>query len=245
LREVVMLSKLDHPNIVKVQDAFQDDVSLLIVMEMCVGGPLITHLRPINFHEDSLRAIASKILGAISHCHVNGIVHRDIKLDNIVYAHLEDDSELKLIDFGFACFFGKTMGRRLGTMSYMAPELLNGERDPLYGFEVDMWSFGVTMFYLMTGKRPFHDSDEQIKMQKIQAGAPVYNPKIWSRFSADAKDFVQKLLCRNPYTRLTAHQALKHPWIVASSSRKSLDEQHRLRRATSSMRYKNIPQITN
>ena len=169
-----------------------------------------------GYSEDIAAGIVEKMLRAIRYCHINGVVHRDIKLDNFIYATEGEDAELKLIDFGFACKVSpghEAMCERLGTLSYMAPELLSATAKNAYNSAVDVWSLGVVTFLLLSGKRPFHDTDRKRKMWLIKHSPLVFEGEVWQRVSSEARDFVASLLQKDPSTRPSPRDALAHPWL--------------------------------
>ena len=191
-------------------------------MELCTGGSLCDriNLHPSGFSEKCAATLAEKMCSAINYCHAHSVIHRDIKLDNFVYESDREDAELKLIDFGFAFEVqpGKRedMYERLGTLSYMAPELVGPKRQ-VYDSSVDMWAIGVTTYAMLCGRKPFrHEDRAKRKLQILNDEVPVDG----SRFrgvSEGAKDFVRKLMTKDPRSRMNGKTASQHPWIVMVS----------------------------
>jgi len=222
-REINAMRRLDHPNIVRLFETYEDDMSGVIVMvlELCSGGELVNkltaqpHNQGLSEHESAL--LVHKMLSALRHCHEHDVVHRDIKLDNFVYESEEAEAELKLIDFGLSHVAqpGKVkdemMKGRVGTLSYMAPEVLL--RRP-YTAACDMWSLGVVAFILLSGRRPFHSRERQEKIERILHTEPNYGSSAWAPISDVAKDFVRRLLVKDPTHRMSAEQGMAHEWIV-------------------------------
>lgn len=138
-------------------------------------------------------------------------VFRDLKPENLLMVSVDDDAELKIVDFGFAAHVrGMSLSKQCGTPGYVAPEILENK---LHGTPVDMWSFGVILFILLAGYPPFYDSDQKNLYRKIKSAAYEFHPKYWSTISDEAKDLINKLLVVNPLRRYTADQALAHPWL--------------------------------
>jgi len=219
-REIDVQKSLDHPNIVRLFEYFEDPHQHLIhiIMELCTGGALVSRMK-IHRHgytEDAARKLVSKMLSAVLYCHQHGVVHRDIKLDNFIYEHEGEDSELKLIDFGFAheCVngVGEGMWEQIGTPSYMAPELWS-DHEKEYNSSVDMWAIGVVTFMLLSGKRPFHHHDRERKAMMIKHDKLSFHSQEWDYVSGEARDFISALMQKEPSRRLSASQALSHPWM--------------------------------
>ena len=217
--EIEIQRKLEHPNIVRIYEVFEDDwdAEMHLVMEMCEQC-LMSHLlqSPDGHDEARVATMVSQMLSAILFCHRSGVVHRDIKLQNFMYASPAADAELKLIDFGFACEVrrgdAEQMSERLGTPSYMAPELC-GPPPLCYDSKVDMWATGVVTYQLLCGDRPFHHESKEELRRRIREDEVRYAWGPWRTITDDAKDFCQKLLRRDATTRLSASAALEHKWI--------------------------------
>lgn len=146
------------------------------------------------------------------HLHAKNIAHRDLKPENLLLKSMKDDHELKVADFGFAAHTANnSLATQCGTPNYVAPEILENRQ---YGCAVDMWSVGVLTFVLLGGYPPFHDDNEAKLFERIKCAQFNFDPQYWDVVSADAKDFIRKLLNNNPGVRLTAEQAILHPWLV-------------------------------
>jgi len=238
LRQEISVQKmLDHPNIVKVFETFEDPrrQELHIIMEMCTGGALVSRMKTHRhgYGEKAAATLLEKALSATMYCHKHGVVHRDIKLDNFIYENEAEDAELKLIDFGFASFVApgkESMWDQIGTPSYMAPELWS-ERQKEYDSSVDMWALGVVAYMLLSGKRPFHHQDRKEKARMICHDPLRFPSPDWDRISDAAKDFCSKLMQKNPKDRMPASDAVHHPWIKQQSDlHAGLDAAHELER---------------
>jgi len=222
-KEIELQKKLDHPNICKVIESFEDRKGgrMYIVMELCTGGSLVSRMKAhrYGYGEQAAATRIEKMLSAVLYCHHHGIVHRDIKLDNMMYEDEREDAELKLTDFGFARAVRpglETMHEQLGTPSYMSPELWAEHRAP-YDSSVDMWAIGVVAYMLLSGQRPFHSTDQKEKARMIREDPLQFPPRYWAHISAEAQDFCRILMQKDPAKRLSASEAVKHPWITHRS----------------------------
>jgi calcium-dependent protein kinase len=185
----------------------------------------------------------SQVLQSLHYLHSQGVVHRDLKLENFLYSSKEG-SHLKLIDFGFSKFFSRTGGRKrmnstCGTLSYLAPEVLTGD---YCGSTCDMWSAGVIAFVLLSGSMPFHGSQE-VKVKSIYHGKYHMNPETWNPLSKQAKEFTQGLLNTNATDRLTAKSALAHPWLqeICKDRQPLIKDPHHIVDSLSS--WKSLPKL--
>ena len=219
-REVTILQKLDHPNIIKFYEIYQDVKYLYIVMEYCAGGELLDRIiRKKHLTEAETCLIMFKILSAINYMHKNKIVHRDLKPENVLFQDYSDDSELKIIDFGLSNIVKneqKNLGEesvrlhtRVGTPHYVAPEVLRGN----YTYACDIWSLGVMMYLLISGNPPFISETEVGLFKKIEKGLVDFKGKEWTGVTVQAKDLILKMIKVNPKKRITSDQALNHAWF--------------------------------
>lgn len=220
-QEISIMKRLDHPNIVKVYETYEEANAFHVVMELCVGGQLVSRLKQARhgFGEAQVARLMTKMIGAILYCHEQGVCHRDVKLDNFVYESDAEDAELKLIDFGLSHVLvhnDERMRDRVGTLTYMAPEVLNGSRSSGgggYTTACDMWSLGVVAYMLLSGRRPFHHQDREEKKRLVREGRASFEHEAWQSVSPAAKAFVMSLLQKDPKLRATARQALANPWM--------------------------------
>lgn len=221
--EIAVQRRLDHPNICRIFESFEDleNREVHIIMELCTGGSLVSRMasRHRNGYSENMAAtMLEKMLSAVLYCHHHGIVHRDIKLDNFIFGDETEQAELKLIDFGFACEVKEgreAMKDQLGTPSYMAPELWSSS--PTYNSSVDMWALGVVAYMLLSGRRPFHHQDRHEKARMIKTAPLKFEARVWDEISQDGKDFCSALMQKKPGDRLSASEALEHPWIKRKS----------------------------
>mmetsp|Transcript_6765 Transcript_6765/g.14792 ORF Transcript_6765/g.14792 Transcript_6765/m.14792 type:complete len:721 (+) Transcript_6765:285-2447(+) len=231
-QEFELQRSLDHPNIVRVYESFEEasPPCVRVVLELCTGSALIDEVlrTPDGLDEQRVARVAACLLSAIFYMHQRGVVHRDIKPENVMFESCDADSEPKLIDFGLACRVLKCepMTERVGTLSYMAPELLvsgtHRRAAAAYDSSVDLWSLGATLYTLLCGRRPFEGDGHRTLAETRQAivEAPLsFDGSRWQAVSSDAIDLLKQLMCKRPAERLSASQALKHPWIVAVQRR--------------------------
>ena len=210
--EVNILSNLDHPNIVKYFGAFEDKYYVHIVMEYLKGYDLykiISLKKYTGFDEKDMCEIIQQLLKALSFIHSQNIIHRDIKPENILFANKRDYSTLKLIDFGLATTSSKDT-KSVGTPYYMSPETIEGHS---YA-RSDIWSVGVIVYLMLTGKYPFQGEKGEKLFKKIENDEIDMKPLIESQCSQEAIDFIQKCLKKNYLERMTTAECLEHPWIT-------------------------------
>ena len=212
ITEVEMLRMLDHPNIIKIYETFEDQNAYHIVMELCKGKELLLYLSEKGFFEEKIASeVFLKILSVVNYMHKHGVCHRDLKLENFVGINNENETDVKLIDFGLSKKFGKNkvMETVVGTLYYVAPEVLAGN----YGEKCDLWSCGVVLYMILSGKMPFNGWDNEDLLNQIRTMKIEFKGKQWENVSEAAKDLCFKLLERDVATRLSAEQALQHPWL--------------------------------
>ena len=213
--EVETMSLLHHPNIVHLEEVFQDEENLWIVMDYVPGGELQKALKNVTrFDEPSARRMAINLLMATDYIHDKGIVHRDLKPANCLLSE-EGDMSLQIADFGFAVMVlgqDSCLTSFCGTTAFMAPEII---LDINYGKPVDMWAIGVILFLLLSGDYPFDPSDGDQLNEAIVRGRYSFSNPVWKGVSTGAKDLISKLLVVDPSRRLTARDALKHFWVRA------------------------------
>jgi len=210
--EINILKRLDHPNIVKGYDSFNwGKKNVAIVMEHCEGGDLYSRT---PYSERDASKIVSQILSAVHYMHSKGIMHRDIKYENILFEKTTHDSKIKIIDFGLSKI--KKENNELnndmaGTLYSMAPEVLEGG----HSFEADMWSIGVVTFMLLSNKFPFGRRKWRLVIQRIKKCDYSFNYHSWRHVSNQGREFVSSLIKLDPNERLDAWQALYSPWLQA------------------------------
>lgn len=231
-REVRLLRDLRHPGIVRLVDAYEDETYVHIVTDLCEGGELFDRIadriadRAAGrddrgggsapcLAEDEAARILRQVLVSVSYLHCRGVVHRDIKPENLLFATAAAGSPVTLVDFGLA---RRRAGRRgvmrarVGTPYYMAPEILR-RRHAGYDELCDMWSLGIVAYVMLCGYPPFNGHTDSEVFAAIRRGRCRFAKDDWSGVSREGKDFVRRLLRREPGSRMTAAQALEHPWI--------------------------------
>ncbi|XP_047332560.1 CDPK-related kinase 5-like [Impatiens glandulifera] len=213
-REVKILRSLTgHKNLVQFYDAFEDYNNVYIVMELCKGGELLDKIlaRGGKYSEDEAKVVMVQILNFVAFCHLQGVAHRDLKPENFLYTSKYDNSQLKAIDFGLSDFVkpDERLNDIVGSACYVAPEVLQRS----YGTEADVWSVGVIAYILLSGRRPFWARTESGIFQAVLKAIPTFDESPWPTLSPEAKDFVKLTLNKDPRKRMSAAQALSHPWI--------------------------------
>lgn len=209
--EVEVYLKLDHPNICKLLEVFEDETAIHLVMELCSGKELYERLAQLRrYTEHDAADVTIQMLEAINYCHAHNICHRDIKLENWVYANPSVDAPLKLIDWGMSRIYtGVPMTQVHGTVYYVAPEVLAGNYDK----KCDVWSIGVIVYMLLSGSPPFGGQHDHEIIHKIRTAEVSFEGPRWAGISQGAKDFVLFLLNRDPSKRPDAQQAMGHEWL--------------------------------
>jgi len=215
--EINILKEIDHPNIVKMYEFFEDEKRYYLVTEICKGGELFDEiLQRGKFSERDGAVLMKQVLSCINYCHQNNIVHRDLKPENILLEQNKEFDAIKIIDFGTSLVYdpNKNLDEKLGTPYYIAPEVLNKN----YNSKCDIWSCGVISYILLSGMPPFNGQSDQEIMKKVRAGSFSFDDKVWNNISDNCKDFITKLLTYKQEERPTASDALQHPWIVELST---------------------------
>ena len=214
--EIQILIKLDHPNIIKLYEIYENDNYIYLVMELCTGGELFDRIiqkteQGKQFTEKEVANIFQQMMSAINYCHSNKIVHRDLKPENLLLATQDENSPIKVIDFGMSRIFNnkQAMFDKVGTAYYISPEVLDG----FYDEKCDIWSAGVILYILLCGYPPFNGNDDDEIFESIKKRKFVFPDAEWANISKEAKDLINKMLSE-PLTRLTAEQVLGHPWLV-------------------------------
>ena len=220
--EIEILKNLDHPDIVRIIESFNTKNSYILITEYCEGGELFDQVKN-QLSETQIAVIFKQVLSGLAYLHSNTIVHRDLKLENILIHEIEkskttgeDLFNIKIIDFGTARIFDKKRNPQsiVGSSYYIAPEVLRQK----YNKECDLWSVGVILYMFIVGHAPFDGCDDDEITTNIQRGVYRKNDRRWIKASKEVKDLIQKLLTYRPSQRLTAIQALNHPWFKITDS---------------------------
>ena len=214
--EIEILKICQHPNILKLYDVIENHEKLYIITELIEGPELYTYLEKENFDIDEITVnnIIKKLTSALFYLNIFGIVHRDIKPENILLSNNSLSYNIKLIDFGLGIILGpnEKSEQPFGTISYVAPEVLSGDK---YDKSVDIWCIGILSYLMLVGKLPYDDPDDnenEIARQTINDPPPFIEDK-WNIISDEAKDFVKRCLEKDPKKRINIKEMLKHKWL--------------------------------
>ena len=218
------LAQVHHENIIGLLFTYVTPKKVFIVTELASGGELLERVVEIgNFSESDARSVIYQVLKGMEYLHSKNIVHRDLKLENILLSDKSASAVVKIADFGLARFFADDSQLRTicGSPLYVAPEILDiGANMETYTPAVDMWSIGVMLYILLSGNSPFENEDEQCLFQMIRLGEYSMDEHIWDHVSDEAKDCVRRLLTVNTGVRMTVTQALEHPWVLGLTKSK-------------------------
>jgi calcium-dependent protein kinase len=229
-REIELLEELKHASIIKLVDVFEEEKYYHLVTDLCFGGELYDKIAdrvsagcsdlerfPACFSEHEAAHVLKEILLGVEYMHRQGVVHRDIKPENILFKSKEVDSPIMIIDFGLARKFDPYlhgfMSTLAGTLDYIAPEVLQQK----YSASCDLWSIGVIAYILLHGSFPFRTPDNICTA--IPEDIYIF-PLFWKNASCAARNFIQKLLEVDATKRMSAEEALQHPWLLANANRK-------------------------
>ncbi|XP_073478255.1 calcium/calmodulin-dependent protein kinase type II subunit beta isoform X29 [Aquarana catesbeiana] len=218
-REARICRLLKHPNIVRLHDSISEEGFHYLIFDLVTGGELFEDIVAREYYSEADAShCIQQILEAVLHCHQMGVVHRDLKPENLLLASKCKGAAVKLADFGLAievqgeqqAWFGFA-----GTPGYLSPEVLRKEA---YGKPVDIWACGVILYILLVGYPPFWDEDQHKLYQQIKAGAYDFPSPEWDTVTPEAKNLINQMLTINPGKRISAHEALKHPWVCQRST---------------------------
>jgi len=227
--EIKILAMVDHPNIVRLFEVIEDDKYFNLFQELCTGGELSRKIQTTQLKEKEIARIFNEIMSAVAYCHEKGIAHRDLKLENILFASESPDSPVKIIDFGFSVLLGKNdinkeknndngnnlkkfgfkrMKSKVGTLYYISPEIIKGNYDE----KCDIWACGVILYILLCGYPPFSGSNDKEVYNIISQVKYDFKQPTWKNVSKYAKDLIKNMLtlAKNRYT---AKQVLNSKWL--------------------------------
>lgn len=219
--EIRVLRRLDHPNVVKLLEAYESKASVYLVMELVTGGELFDRIvEKGSYTEKDAADLIKQVLSAVAYMHSEGVVHRDLKPENLLYHSSDEDSKIMISDFGLSKMEDSgIMATACGTPGYVAPEVL--AQKP-YGKAVDVWSIGVISYILLCGYPPFYDENDANLFAQILKGEFEFDSPYWDDISSEAKEFIRQLMCVDVDRRLSCESALQHAWITGAKSEKNI-----------------------
>ena len=213
--EIEILKICQHPNIIRLYNVFENADYMYIIMEYCSGGDLFSYLENRNFRVSEKRAstIIHKMSTAVYYMHSFGVAHRDLKPENVLMTSEDEDSDIRILDFGLSKILGpyEKCDEPYGTLTYCAPEIIVDEP---YSKAVDLWSLGIMTYLMVSGKLPFNSEDENEIARQVVYDEPDFsrNP-VWKNISDECKDFIKRLLNKDQNKRMKIKEALEHKWI--------------------------------
>jgi len=222
-REIEIMGVIDHPNVIKLFEIFDEPKKMQLVMELVTGGELFDKIVALgSYTEKDAASVMKTLCSALDYLHEKKIVHRDLKPENILLKSPNSIHEIKVADFGLARVVSskEMMKTACGTRGYVAPEVLQNK-----GYDsgaVDLWSAGVILYILLCGFPPFYEEELPALFEQILKARYDFPSPWWDNISSDAKALVQGLLTIEPKKRLTAAQVMKHPWITGGATDQAL-----------------------
>ncbi|KAF3836430.1 hypothetical protein F7725_028988 [Dissostichus mawsoni] len=238
--ELAVLQRVSHSHVIQLIEVFQFPQRVYMVLELATGGELLDRVVSRgHFTERDATQALRMVLAGVAYLHNLGITHRDLKPENLLYYHPGADSRLLVTDFGLATFGGTwsevssgdhsgaetwSLRTTCGTPEYMAPEVLLSRP---YSCAVDMWALGVIAYIVLSGSMPFEDDSRTRLYRSIVRGKYSFHGDPWPSVSNLAKDFIHRLLPLDPASRLSADQALRHPWVSTMAASSSMKNLHR------------------
>jgi len=220
-REIDIMQKLDHKNIISLEEVYDEKDTIYLVMELVSGGELFDQIVTRGtYSENDAANIVRQILEAVDYMHANGIAHRDLKPENLLCSG-DENNTIKVTDFGLSKDFGgASLRTSCGTPDYVAPEVLKGHT---YDNSVDVWSIGVITYILLCGFPPFYGNTDQQIFEKILRVEYDFPSPDWDNISPEAKQFIKSILIGEPTKRPSAAEALEAAWIKNQAPTKPLE----------------------
>ncbi|KAI8379630.1 kinase-like domain-containing protein [Radiomyces spectabilis] len=220
--EINILRKVSqgHKNILSLVDYFETMNNLYLVTDLALGGELFDRIcQKGSYFERDAANIVRTVCDAAAYLHDNGIVHRDLKPENLLFRTPDEDSDLLVADFGLSRIIDTekfhVLTTTCGTPGYMAPEIF---KKTGHGKPVDVWAIGVITYFLLCGYTPFERDNNIDEMNAIMQADYTFDEPYWTGISDEAKDFIRRCLTIDTTKRITAHEALKHPWLTSPSN---------------------------
>jgi len=229
--EIALLRKVDHPNVIQLFETYEDQDNIYLVLELASGGELFDSLVDAelgHYTEAHAAHVFYMMILGVRHCHQQGIIHRDLKLENFIFETKAHESQLKLIDFGLSKKFNeREEQRRVGTCYYMAPEVLDRQE---YTFGCDVWGLGVLLYMMLTGVPPFEGEDDKEIRAAVHIGKYDWSveEEFGFKISDEAKDLVAKMLVMDHAKRIDLRDALTHPWVQKRLAEDKVNHDHAL-----------------
>jgi len=229
-KEIEIMSQLDHEHIIRLLEVYENNREVCLVMELAKGGELFDRLlEQGSLRESEAARLFSQLLEAVAELHSRGIVHRDLKPENLLFYDNTADSQILLADFGLSDYEEELSKDSpvAGTPTYLAPEVIAQTESSA---AQDLWSCGVILFIILCGYPPFFSDEENEQdsetavLKAVVKGRYNFHSAFWDQVSSEAKDLVSRLLCLDPQLRLSAREALRHPWIMRHRKRRQLTE---------------------
>eukprot|EP00612_Vaucheria_litorea_P006129 CAMPEP_0171471654 /NCGR_PEP_ID=MMETSP0946-20130122/832_1 /TAXON_ID=109269 /ORGANISM="Vaucheria litorea, Strain CCMP2940" /LENGTH=241 /DNA_ID=CAMNT_0012001183 /DNA_START=194 /DNA_END=919 /DNA_ORIENTATION=+ len=218
INELSISSSLNHESLCTLVDIFACESHVYAVQELAVCDLFDRYCQRQSYSEISVAATIKQLLEGISYLHKNGVIHRDIKAENVLCFGSKASNKVKLCDFGFAGhlelikkeFLKAGNNDTFGTLHYMAPEIIRGE---MYTYGSDIWSLGILTYSLLSGYFPFDGSSDENVELRIRNSEFRFHKKYWAEISFEAKHFICCMLNKDTHLRWSAHQLLEHDWI--------------------------------
>lgn len=226
--EVEILARLNHPNIIKIYEMFEDERKYYVVSELCTGGELFEYITQRGHLSETVAAeIMQQLLSAVNYCHENHIVHRDLKPENLLLDSVPIEGErltIKLIDFGTSTLYSgdNKLKQKLGTAYYIAPEVLRMD----YNEKCDVWSCGVILYILLCGAPPFTGKTDDEILENVKTGKFNFLQEEWRNISVEAKSLIKRMLVMDTGKRLSARECLEDHWIRQSVGTRMPEAEH-------------------
>ncbi|CAG9329412.1 unnamed protein product [Blepharisma stoltei] len=215
VNEIKVIRKLSHPNIIKIHDVYECPNHICLILDYVEHDNLFARISPKKrFDEKTVTRLARELLSVLDYLSSLNIIHRDIKLENILMTSEDNDYDFKLADFGVAAELNENSLIRCGSPGYIAPEIL---RKLPYDFKADIFSSGVIFYILLSGKMPFSGRNTVEILRKNREGVISFQKEIWRHVSKKGIRFVMKLMEPNPKSRPFAKEILDHPWLQKSN----------------------------
>eukprot|EP00232_Nephroselmis_pyriformis_P005275 CAMPEP_0182912870 /NCGR_PEP_ID=MMETSP0034_2-20130328/37742_1 /TAXON_ID=156128 /ORGANISM="Nephroselmis pyriformis, Strain CCMP717" /LENGTH=314 /DNA_ID=CAMNT_0025049563 /DNA_START=136 /DNA_END=1080 /DNA_ORIENTATION=- len=238
LKEIALLQTMDHKSVIKLYEVYDEGQKVYLVTELLTGGELLDALLECGqYSEHDAKVVFRQLIEGLQYLHSFDIVHRDLKLENLLLSKKGDMTTVKIADFGLAkrATEGQQFSTVCGSPLYVAPEVIQSKRKEAYSNAVDYWSAGVVLYILLAGYPPFDDDNEQLLFQKIRNGQYDFDDEGWKNVSENAKDLIRGLLEVDHNKRLTAAKILSHPWMSEQLTNKRLNLHSQLRASSSKL----------